>query len=179
MDNQHFISWNCNGLQPHLPELLNYLENNTNIPLIICLQESNLHTKILPDIPNYSCINTPRPNNNVGGGTAIYIKTNVQYIRHLFCSELDPDIEYTSITIDYNNTSLTITTMYIRPQAHVNIEKLSKIKLENNHMILGDLNGKHTLWGSPYNDPRGTVIYKFIESNNLFCSVSIVEKARN
>ena len=169
MDSEFIICWNCNGIQPHISELLNYLDNSPITPFIICLQESHLHTKLIPNILNYNLIHTSRPHNALGGGTAIYIKSNIPYIQSFFPKELDTDIEYTSIIIDYYQANLTITSMYIRPQTPINTANLSKIKLNKNHIILGDLNGKHTLWGSPTNDARGNTLSSFIEDNNLIC----------
>ena len=169
MDSEYIISWNCNGLKPHLPELLNFLQNTPTIPIIICLQESSLNTSILPNIINYNLLYTTRPNNCLGGGTAIYIKSNIPYTQSFFSKELDSDIEYTSIIIDFFQTNLTITSMYIRPQAHINLEKLSNIKLSKNHLIMGDLNAKHSLWGSPTHDARGNILSNFMEDKNLIC----------
>ena len=94
MDNNLIISWNCNGLNPHISELLNYLDKNTTKPIIICLQESNLYSSVLPAIPQYSLLNTPRPNNNPGGGTAIYIQSNIPYSQTNFCEDLEQEIKY-------------------------------------------------------------------------------------
>ena len=165
---EFIISWNCNGLKPHMAELLNYLQNSNPQPFLICLQECNLHTNILPNIPAYSLINSTRINNS-GGGTAIYIKSNIPYTQVYFIPNLNSEIEYTSLKIDYNDSNLTITSMYIRPQAQIKLQDLIEMELDKKHLILGDLNGKHSLWGSHKNDNRGNTLYNFFESKNLIC----------
>ena len=168
MENKYIISWNCNGLNPHISELMHYLDNSKNHPIIICLQESNLYSQTLPNIPTYCLINTHRIK-NTGGGTAIYIKSCIPYSQHYFRTDLDSQIEYTSITMLLNNHDITITSMYISPQAKINYEQFSLINMTDRHIIMGDLNGKHQLWGSPVNNLRGKIIYKFMEENNLVC----------
>jgi len=168
MTSDYLISWNCNGLKPHLSDLLHFLDIAEPKPFIICLQESNLHTPTLPNINNYTLLNTPRID-NMGGGTAIYIKSNIPYTQSFFQSPLDPDIEYTTVTIKYYDSNLSITSMYIRPQAKITIQNLTDLKLNTKHLIMGDLNGKHSLWGSPKNDLRGNILYDFIENQNLIC----------
>ena len=70
---------------------------------------------------------------------------------------------------DFLNSDLTITSIYIRPQANLNAEKLSKMKLNSKHLIMGDINAKHSLWGAPVNDTKGISFFNFIEDNNLVC----------
>src|SRR6188508_3117956 len=140
MYSKYIISWNCNGLNPHITELLNYLDNSNNHPSLICLQESNLYSHTLSNIPIYILINTPRIN-KTGGGTAIYIKSNIPHTQHLFTPSLDSQIEYTSVTIALNNHDTTITSMYISPQANITYEKLLLVNTTERHIIVGDLNG--------------------------------------
>jgi len=129
MDNETIISWNCNGLQPHISELLHFLDASAVQPIIIALQESNLYSSFLPSIPNYNLSFSTRPDHSPGGGTAIYFKSTIPFKQVYFSQDLCPVIEYTSVTIDHNNTDLTFTSIYIPPQAIFNLENLSKIEI--------------------------------------------------
>jgi len=55
------------------------------------------------------------------------------------------------------------------PAQNVTIEHLNKLAIHHNTIIMGDLNGKNKLWGSPFNDIRGNKIECFLEANDLVC----------
>src|SRR2546425_240715 len=57
--------------------------------------------------------------------------------------------------------------VYIAPGQTIKIEHLAKLNVSNN--IVGDLNGKNKLWGSPVNDYRGNLIVKFFNEFDLIC----------
>ncbi|KFM66973.1 hypothetical protein X975_05926, partial [Stegodyphus mimosarum] len=64
-----------------------------------------------------------------------------------------------------------ITSVYLAPTENPTptINTLTKLLQEHRcpHVISGDFNSQHTVWGYPRNNPRGTQILEFINANNL------------
>ena len=163
------ISWNANGLCSHLPELLIFLENLHTTPDFICIQETKLYNELLPNIPGYNYTHCFR-NKKQGGGSAIYIKSNVCFFPINFPIITDIDIEVAGIQfIDKNSLEITLLSVCIAPGQTLTSAHLDKLLISKNLIIVGDLNAKHKIWGSPINDFRGKTIERFLENNNLVC----------
>jgi len=61
---------------------------------------------------------------------------------------------------------ITVTNVYISPDQNLDIDNPVKIFTAKS-LIVGDLNAKNTLWGSPHNDHRGTTIEHLIDENKF------------
>lgn len=165
----YLISWNANGLDPHLAELLYFLDQVTVKPHFICIQETWIYDDTLPQIPTYNFIHTFRSNKK-GGGSAIYINESIDYCSVDITKFNDTNIEVSGVNFRRNGGCyVTLLSVYIAPMIKIDIEHLKGLILNNNMIILGDFNAKNTLWGSRINDTRGKIIEQFIEDNNLVC----------
>ncbi len=163
------ISWNANGLRPRLAEFLHYLDKEKETPAILCIQETWIYSEILPDIEGYNNTHSFRTNKK-GGGSAIYIKKNIDYCVLDKIQFDNVDIEVAGIKI-YNctNEPFVVLSIYIAPSQILKDEHLKRFLVKKNLLILGDFNAKNPLWGSPITDVRGKLIGQFLEDNNIFC----------
>lgn len=164
------ISWNANGLLQHGDELIHYVTNSAIKPQVICIQESNLYSKILPVINSYCLLRHDRINKR-GGGLCIYIHSSISY------TSIDPfndnsirQIEAMGITCSYKNLQFNITNIYCPPNVKVTKKEICNLKIDKNHLLMGDFNAKHSLWGSPKADLRGRILHDFFcLENPLIC----------
>lgn len=169
--NQNFkvISWNANGLNSHLEELLQFLEISNILPDFLCIQETWIYDNILPQIPGYNSIHTFRINKQ-GGGSAIYIKDDINYYSIENINFTDVDIEVSGLIFQKNKyENVALVSVYIAPNQSITQEHLNKLCIYQNQIIVGDFNAKHNLWGSPLNDGRGKIVEIFLEENNFVC----------
>src|SRR4029077_15013325 len=63
--------------------------------------------------------------------------------------------------------SIAVLSVYVPPKKSFTLSDLNKILITDNILIIGDLNAKSKLWGSPNNDSKGKIIERFVEENNL------------
>ena len=71
------------------------------------------------------------------------------------------------IKIKSNKEIITIISVYIAPNQKIHQDHLNKLLVDNNLIIVGDINAKNKLWGSPVNDYRGRQVEKFLEDNSM------------
>ncbi len=139
------------------------------MPDIICIQETWIYDDSLPYIKGYSSVHDFRTSKK-GGGSAIYVKDNINY--NIIKKIKFEDIEIEAVGIKFmcgNNELITLLSVYIAPSQILKEEHLNKLLVANKLMIVGDLNAKSPLWGSPIRDVRGKLVEKFLEDNNLSC----------
>jgi len=121
-------------------------------------------------LPSYSYTHTCRAEKK-GGGTAIYIKDSIDYEIVYWDKNKINNIEATGIKFKTrcNSRYIALLSVYIPPGVKISSEELNNLIINENTIIVGDLNGKHKLWGSSVIDTRGKQINEFIETNNLIC----------
>ena len=164
-----FVSWNAGGLNAHKDEFLCYLDQNTVKPHFICIQETWGNSEILPSIEGYFYVQTFRQDKK-GGGSAIYVKEGITF-NNIDCEMFkDSGLEVSGIIFKTKNAKLiSLFSVYIPPKIKINLEDLNKLTKNKSFIILGDLNGKNTLWGSANIDSRGLLIEIFLENNMIVC----------
>src|SRR5207244_6836528 len=162
--------WNCNGIKSHFDELLHYISSSTVKPSLICLQETHATNDSLPSIPGYSYTHNFRLDRK-GGGTAIYVINGIYFNIININKSITSQIEISGVEIcgPDNKSFLDIFSVYIAPNLKFNMDNLKQLLVNKNHIIVGDLNAKHLLWGSPVRDHLGKIIVNFIEKNDLVC----------
>lgn len=155
------IQWNCRGLRANYNELL-LLLNEYN-PAIVCLQETFLkEDKNIRNYKTYNYINTDA--NRASGGSTIAVHDKIVH-RSL---SLQTDLQAVAISVTLNK-SFSVCSLYIPPNANISIEQLNHLQnqLPRPYMILGDLNGHHTLWGCNAVNDKGRIIEQFIDNHEL------------
>ena len=156
------ISWNANGVSTHGAQLKLYIQDSTNQPHIICIQETKLTSRSNFKIRGYKS-ETKNRIDKAGGGVAIFIKQDIPYER---IDNIHKDLEGVSVKIHLENTAIHISSVYIPPRAPITTyDYLVPLLQHPNCIICGDLNAKNSLWGAPVNDPQGSRIEELIDNN--------------
>lgn len=170
--NINIASWNARGLRNKKEELTNFLvQNNINICLV---SETLLNHKISMKINNFFCYRCDRENNR-GGGVALLISKNIS---HTLLPSLQTEvIENIGVKVlTSNNNYVNIYSCYFPGgAAGPNSSKKQKFKSDilklsranNNFLIGGDFNGRHSLWGCQRSNCWGNILFDTINSENL------------
>ena len=153
------LQWNCNGLIAHLNEFKHHLSQN--LYDVICLQETFLKPNKNFSLTGFSVVRRDRTDSQKGGLITL-IRDSLKY------TEISsPDnIECIIVNIKTDNSHITVSNVYISPDHDVDTDQLSKI-FNSKTVIVGDLNSKNTLWGSPITDQRGRIIEKLLDDYNF------------
>lgn len=154
------LLFNSNGLKNHSNELQLVLQNKR---IDIALISETHFTKYshIP-IPGYQLLKTNHPDNTAHGGAAIYIKSSISF--QSLPNYCQPHLQSCAILLHLNNIPTTVAAIYSPPRHNINIQNYIHYfnTLSHNFIIGGDYNAKHLSWGCRTNNPRGTVLYNFI-----------------
>lgn len=156
--------WNANGLQNHKDELQLFIRNN-NIDILL-VSETHFTERSHFNLRGFDVIRCDRPNGTPRGGSAIIIKSSINYEEQLhYCTE---GVQATIIRINCGNRSINVCAVYCRPRDQLkerDYENLLK-SMGNAFIAGGDYNAKHTWWGARICTTKGRELYKCIQKNN-------------
>lgn len=158
--------WNANGLAQRRLEVEHYL--NENKLDILLISETHFTQRNYFNISKFKTYSTQHPDGRAHGGSAIIVN---EKIRHFEIEKFETDyLQATNIVIkEINGTSITISAAYCPPRHKITeAQYLEYFKILGTRFIAGgDLNAKHTWWGSRLANPKGNTLYKLMQSNNL------------
>ena len=82
---------------------------------------------------------------------------------------LNTHLEAIAYNIKYKSKMISICSLYFPPGKAFTVNSLQNLdeQLLPHHIIMGDINGHNTLWGSPKSNYRGNKYAKFISNQNL------------
>lgn len=165
--NEHLLnilSWNAQSVSSgsKLTEL-ELLSRERNIH-VICLQETYLNHDSKLYMPNYIIHSNDRPTH--GGGVAIMIRRGIQHellrIRHT------DTIEYIAAAIIFHNKRIVISSAYSPHFNNSFANDLATITTTNNEcLIFGDFNAKHTTWHCASNNAAGNVLLNHLNTSDF------------
>ena len=159
------LLFNANGLKNHLLELQSVLnDRRIDITLITethCTLYSHIH------IPGYRRHKANHPDNTAHGDVAILVKYSIIY-RSLpnVCEDI---FQSCAIQINVNNVPIIVTAIYSPPKHNVSFENFTNYfnTISNNFIIGRDYNAKHQSWGCRVNNPRGNILFNFVNSKKF------------
>jgi len=153
------LQWNCNGLLAHQNELKQHLSQNFYD--VICLQETFLKPPKNFHLTGYSVVRKDRVGMGKGGLVTL-IRDSLYY------TEITPQdgIECILTKIKSDNSYITIVNLYISSDQDIDINHICPLFTPKT-VIVGDINAKNTLWGSPVTDQRGIIIENLMDNNNF------------
>jgi len=160
------MQWNCNGISAHNEEFKNHIAKNPFKYDIICLQETFLKPSKAFSIPGYSVVRQDREDGAKGGLLAL-IKEELTYVVLAKTTKIE-SLRF-KIKIRQNQY-IEVVNLYISPDKVIGPDErkdLENICMTNNVIILGDLNAKSRLWGSPQTDNRGELFEELIDNYAL------------
>lgn len=154
------LQWNCNGVLQRQTELKNHLITNNNKYDVICLQETFLKPGKNFTVSGYNSIRLDRTDENKGGVLTL-VRDNINYTQ----VNNNTDMEYIVVNINLNQSQLKIVNIYIPPGKDMDKNDLSTM-FGPQTLIIGDLNAKSKIWGSPVTDERGLIWEDLLDMYN-------------
>ena len=156
------LQWNLNGLRSRLSHLqtLIYKEN----PKILVLQELKVNENNNIYIKDFDKV-YKKCRNNRGGGVCIAVHKSLPATP----IDLNTELEAVACKVYFKNFSINICNVYFNNEANINNITLTNLinAIPSPKLILGDVNAKHPLWGSPTSDQRGITIRDTIIDYNM------------
>ena len=119
----------------------------------------------LPSIPGYTGISTPPPQDGgTRGGCALYVRRDLPSSFVTFRTPLQ--VLAVQLHLDRLYTAVS---MYIPPSEDLASDDFRGLirQLPTPFIILGDLNGRHPLWGDTTINPRGRLLASLVEDLEL------------
>ena len=153
------LQWNIRGYYGNLQYLQMLIREYQN-PLCICLQETKLNNNKQPKISGYEYITSSLNYNGANSNTAILVRRDIPYQGLSFPST----IRYTAVRIFYNKKWYTLCSIYLPPNLFIDKDSFKYFldHLPEPYLILGDFNGRHTLWCDKVCNTRGRMIEETI-----------------
>ena len=98
------------------------------------------------------------------GGCLIYVRQDQSYIP----INLDSNLQATAVQVDLGR-KYTICSLYLPPNNPVTYEELINLirQLPRPFILMGDMNGRHPLWGDITSNVKGNLISSVIENEDL------------
>jgi len=151
-------TWNANGLQERTKDLELLMHTQK---LDICLVSETHFTKESHiKLANYNIYHSNHPSNKARGGTAIVIQKSIKH--NLELNIETEEMQVTTVTLSLKNKSCKISAIYCPPRYKLKKEDYIQLfkKLGNTFILGGDLNAKHTHWGSRLTTSKGKELYQ-------------------
>lgn len=139
-------------------------ENNIDIALVC---ETWLKPTQRLNIKGYSIERNDCGNKH--NGVAIVIRNNIQYSR--LKTFFDDSLQNIAIKINFNNSSLSMASLYIPTNCSPTFRKTKFVNFINTLpqpcLVAGDFNAHHTMWGCQSVSPRGRDVLDAVNECNL------------
>ncbi|KAL1446969.1 hypothetical protein WDU94_012254 [Cyamophila willieti] len=157
------LQWNCNGFFSKLNNLK--LLNQLFSPSVICIQETCLSDKNKFNMNTFNCyrhdfVSITKACNGV--------LTLVHKSLYSVVIPIQSPLQVIAVKVFHPLFKfLSICNIYIPSNVQLSLSHLQSIynQLPKPCIIVGDVNAHHSLWGSPFNDPRGDCICSFLDNN--------------
>jgi len=158
------IQWNIRGYHSRYSDLVGILD--TYKPTCFVIQESMLGARI-PIPPRDYSMETFSPTGQAipGDGLVTLIHRSSAYTK----LHINTDLQAMAIRVQLNKL-YTICNIYINPNQHVTPQQIVHIidQLPQPYLLLGDINGKHPLWGNTHSDRIGNIFENIISNNDVY-----------
>lgn len=152
------VTWNANGLLQKSNELEIFLmRENIDICLI---SETHLTRESQIKIRGYAGYHAYHPSDRARGGSSLFIKTNIEHSVDINI-ELEK-LQLCAVRVKNKHLSYNIASIYCPPRCSLEKDDYFRVfnALGSNFLIGGDLNAKHTFWGSRCTSSKGKILYE-------------------
>lgn len=158
------IQWNCRGYRKNYPDIQSILQQYQ--PACVLLQETMLGQS-KPSSPRNYALETFSPGVNAipGTGLAILVRSDSGY-RKL---DLATQLQAIAVQMRIGDILLTVCNIYISPGEAIRHQDMADLEsqLPRPHIMGGDFNGNHLMWGSRNTDQRGKVVETLLLNTDL------------
>lgn len=156
------LQWNARGLRSRLSHFRRFVYKY-QFP-VIALSESNIADNFR--LSGHQVVHSLRGRSP--SRVLVAIRKDLTYISH----SLTPDAtnEYVALTVKQGRNMFTLIAGYIPPNTQFDSLRISSI-IKNNpspHILTGDFNAHHPLWGSTKTTARGTSLVTLTHQHGLF-----------
>lgn len=152
------VAWNANGLLQHIQELEIFLKlQNIDICLI---SETHFTKSSYCKLRGYSFYHALHPDNKAKGGSAIFVKDNIQHNEELKIEKVS--MQVSTIKVHLSKTkSYSISAIYCPPRYNLKQEEyVAFLKTLGSEFIIGgDFNAKNIYWGSRLTTTKGKELF--------------------
>ena len=134
-------------------------------PVCIALQETMLGNCEAPRIRDYFFYRTDHDEERGNhGGCALLIRNDIAHLP----LNLRTPLQAVAVQIKLSKT-YAVCSLYLTPNERISRRDLSDLcqQLPQPFLILGDLNGRHYMWGDTIANSKGDLLLSFIEDENL------------
>jgi len=163
------LNWNANGLSKNTEELEELIvKRNIDIALI---NETHLNKTKTITLPGMITYRSDRLSRKASGGTAIFIKKNINHSQ-IKLPTLQ-ELEATAIDINLRNgNTIRLVAAYKKPRNNLREEDILKVLDDNTPSLLaGDLNAKNTAWGCRHTNQNGRKLQQYLQAHNwMICA---------
>lgn len=160
------LQWNARSLLSNGQEFKHFINELSEKPDIMCIQETWLRPNLECVIHGYTIIRRDRNSGEVGGGCAILMKVGIPYrlIR------LGEDQEYMLVEIWVGRVAISLVNYY-NPCKKLDLDKLLGILGQDGQKVIwcADFNAYSSVWGGRHTDANGRVIEELMEEKELVC----------
>ncbi len=157
------LSWNCNGLFAHLPDL--QLLIHAHKPKVLALQETHLHQNQKFHLKNYKVFHRSAVcNTKAKGGVLLATKASL----HAEEIQIQTECQVVAIRL-YFPAPISVCSIYLPPQEKISARQISEIitSLPPPFMLLGDFNAHSPSWGGSYTNQHGRILEECLALHNL------------
>ena len=159
------LQWNCQGLRAKYEELKLLISEFS--PVLICVQETMLgvNTPCPRDYTSFRTAHIPAIGSH--GGCLIYVRHDVPSLPLRLTTPLDAVAVQVDLGRKYSVCSLYLPP--VSPNTHISQNDLADLldQLPRPFLLLGDLNGRHSLWGDVISNTRGNLLASWIEHGDV------------
>lgn len=151
------ISWNCRGFRSHTADIKDIV--STFHPACVALQETFLKSHAPAKIRGFSCFRKDVTDTAVSGGVCILASNSYPST----ALNLKTSLQAVAIRIHIKSL-ITVCCVYLPPRDAISQKDLSNLvdQLPVPFILIGDLNGHSTLWGSADTNARGQQIEQLL-----------------
>ncbi|VDI46656.1 Hypothetical predicted protein [Mytilus galloprovincialis] len=98
------------------------------------------------------------------GGTAIYVRENLPYLK----KNIDSNLEISCIKFNFDNNDITLVNLY-DTASDTKLPQYNNIfdQIEGKFLLCGDFNAHHTMWGGKHTDTKGRELFSFLEYKDI------------
>ena len=162
----NFMYFDCNSLMTKLEEI-EYLLNDLNIG-VGCLSETFLKQNHDVAFKNYSFIRKDDPNTVRGGGVAIVVRNDFQYVE-MKLPNLKTISSACAIKLKCRNGfDIVVASIYVKNCVKkIDSRDLAVLmRLGEKVIVAGDFNARNERWNCKSKNLRGTSLQNYIEQQN-------------
>ena len=150
------MQWNVRSFQKNKPFIQSAVDDYK--PDAICLQETWAKPAIDMKLNSYTTAASRDRENIIGGGVSVHIKTDIPNTK----IELKTNLEAAATKVYLPSYAITLCSLYLSNNVNnpdlINEPNKLREQLPVPFLILTDINGHHSSWGSDYCDARGKII---------------------